>query len=35
VLGQVIPTGIQPRFLERLTAMGVSFPSEMFAPVRG
>ncbi len=35
VLGQVIPTGIQPRFLERLTAMGVSFPSDMFAPVRG
>jgi len=35
VLGQVLPTGIQPRFLERLTAMGVSFPSDMFAPVRG
>jgi pilus assembly protein CpaF len=35
VLGQVLPTGIQPRFLDRLTAMGVSFPSDMFAPVRG
>lgn len=35
VLGQVLPTGIQPRFLERLAAMGVSFPSEMFAPTRG
>jgi pilus assembly protein CpaF len=35
VLGQVIPTGIQPRFLERLTAMGVSFTSDMFAPIRG
>ena len=35
VLGQVLPTGIQPRFLERLTGMGISFPSDMFAPVRG
>jgi pilus assembly protein CpaF len=35
VLGQVLPTGIQPRFLERLTAMGVSFPTDTFAPVRG
>jgi pilus assembly protein CpaF len=34
VLGQVLPTGIQPRFLDRLTAMGVSFPSDMFVPVR-
>ena len=34
VLGQVLPTGIQPRFLDRLTAMGVSFPTGMFAPVR-
>jgi len=30
----VLPTGIQPRFLDRLTAMGVSFPSDMFVPVR-
>jgi len=35
VLGQVLPTGIQPRFLERLTAMGISFPTDTFAPVRG
>jgi pilus assembly protein CpaF len=35
VLGEVLPTGIQPRFLDRLKAMGVSFPSDMFAPVRG
>jgi pilus assembly protein CpaF len=35
VLGQVLPTGIQPRFLDRLTAMGVSFPTDMFAPARG
>ncbi len=34
-LGQMVPTGIQPRFLERLTAMGVSFPSDLFTPVRG
>ena len=35
VLGQMVPTGIQPRFLERLSAMGVSFPSDLFSPVRG
>ncbi len=35
VLGQILPTGIQPRFLERLTAMGVSIPSDMFALARG
>jgi pilus assembly protein CpaF len=34
VLGQIVPTGIQPRFLERLSAMGVSFPSDLFSPVR-
>jgi pilus assembly protein CpaF len=34
VLGQMMPTGIQPRFLERLSAMGVSFPSDLFSPVR-
>jgi hypothetical protein len=31
----MVPTGIQPRFLERLTALGVSFPSDLFTPVRG
>ncbi len=35
VLGEMLPTGIQPRFLERLTEMGVSFPSDLFSPVRG
>jgi pilus assembly protein CpaF len=35
MLGQMVPTGIQPRFLERLTEMGVSFPSDLFSPVRG
>jgi len=34
VLGRVLPTGIQPRFLERLAEMGVSFPNELFSPVR-
>ena len=34
VLGQVLPTGIQPRFLDQLTAIGISLPSDMFAPVR-
>jgi pilus assembly protein CpaF len=34
VLGRVVPTGIQPRFLERLTQMGVSFASDMFSEVR-
>jgi pilus assembly protein CpaF len=34
VLGQMVPTGIQPRFLERLSTMGVSFPSDLFSPVR-
>jgi len=35
VLGRVLPTGIQPRFLERLREMGVSFSNELFSPVRG
>ena len=35
VLGRMLPTGIQPRFLERLTTMGVSFPTDLFSPVRG
>ena len=35
VLGRMAPTGIRPRFLERLSAMGVSFPSDLFSPVRG
>jgi pilus assembly protein CpaF len=35
VLGQMLPTGIQPRFLERLNQMGISFPSELFSEVRG
>jgi pilus assembly protein CpaF len=35
VLGELLPTGIQPRFLDRLAAMGITFPSELFAPVRG
>ena len=34
VLGRVLPTGIQPRFLERLTEMGLSFSNELFSPVR-
>jgi len=34
VLGRVLPTGIQPRFLERLTEMGVGFSNELFSPVR-
>jgi len=35
VLGRVLPTGIQPRFLERLREMGVSFSNELLSPVRG
>ncbi len=35
VLGRILPTGIQPRFLERLAQMGVSFPSDLFSPVKG
>ncbi len=35
VLGEITPTGIQPRFLERLTEMGVTFASDLFSPVRG
>ncbi|MEX0801401.1 MAG: CpaF family protein [Dehalococcoidia bacterium] len=34
ILGELLPTGIQPRFLERLSSMGITFPSELFAPVR-
>ena len=35
VLGAIVPTGIQPRFLERLEAMGIRFPADLFSPVRG
>ena len=35
VRGQIMPTGIQPRFLERLTEMGVTFASDLFSQVRG
>jgi len=35
VLGRMVPTGIQPRFLERLSQMGISFSSELFSEVRG
>ena len=35
VRGTLAPTGIQPRFLNRLEEMGVKFPSDLFSPVRG
>ncbi|MCH7578527.1 MAG: CpaF family protein [Chloroflexi bacterium] len=35
VLGSITPTGIQPRFLDRLAEMGVQIPSDLFSPVRG
>jgi pilus assembly protein CpaF len=35
VLGSLTPTGIQPRFLDRLAEMGVQIPSDLFSPVRG
>ncbi|MCH8345888.1 MAG: CpaF family protein [Chloroflexi bacterium] len=35
VLGTITPTGIQPRFLDRLAQMGVKFSSDLFSPVRG
>jgi pilus assembly protein CpaF len=35
VLGSLAPTGIQPRFLDRLAEMGVKFSSDLFSPVRG
>jgi len=35
VLGRISATGIQPTFLDRLEEMGVSFPVELFTPVRG
>jgi pilus assembly protein CpaF len=35
VLGQIVPTGIQPRFLERLEALGIALPGDLFSPVRG
>ncbi len=35
VLGRMVPTGIQPHFLERFTQMGISFPTELLSEVRG
>jgi pilus assembly protein CpaF len=35
VLGRMVPTGIQPRFLERLSQMGISLSSELFSEVGG
>jgi pilus assembly protein CpaF len=35
VLGRISATGIQPTFLERLEEVGVTFPAEMFQPIRG
>jgi pilus assembly protein CpaF len=35
VLGRIGPTGIQPTFLERVEELGVSFPAELFTPIRG
>ena len=32
VLGILAPTGIQPRFVERLAGVGVAFPAELFSP---
>jgi pilus assembly protein CpaF len=34
VLGRILPTGIQPRFLDQLSAMGISIPTDMFTMTR-
>jgi pilus assembly protein CpaF len=34
VLGQLRPTGIRPKFVERLTAHGLKFPASMFSDIR-
>ena len=35
VRGRVRPTGIQPRFVDRLAQMGISFSSDLFTGTRG
>jgi pilus assembly protein CpaF len=35
VLGRIMPTGIQPRFLDQLSAMGITIPTDMFTMTRG
>jgi pilus assembly protein CpaF len=32
VLGEFVPTGIRPKFTERLVAVGVKLPINMFEP---
>ncbi|MBI1885683.1 MAG: CpaF family protein [Chloroflexi bacterium] len=34
VLGEALPTGIQPRFLSRLEEMGITFPEDIFIGAR-
>lgn len=34
VIGQLRPTGIRPRFVDRITAAGIQLSPELFAPVR-
>jgi pilus assembly protein CpaF len=34
VIGQLRPTGIRPKFVERLRAHGLSFPASMFSDIK-
>ena len=34
VIGQLRPTGIRPKFVERLRAHGLNFPASMFSDIQ-